>query len=50
MKKMQTAKKLSLSKETLINLTGSDLSKVAGVSGWSCESICPTVEPSGHCI
>ena len=44
MKKTQAVKKLTLSKETLVNLNGADLGKVAGGSGWSCDSICPSVE------
>jgi hypothetical protein len=47
MKKPKPIHKLSLSKETLLQLSGLDLGKVAGgTSGWSCDSICPTVEPT----
>jgi hypothetical protein len=46
--KSKTIKKLALSKETLLHLSGADLGRVAGGSGWSCDSICPTVKPTGN--
>lgn len=45
--KKNDAKKLSLSRETLVRLTNPDLGKVAGAA-WSEESICPTTAPSDH--
>ena len=40
-------KKLSLSKETLAQLTGPELQHPAGGSGgWSDGSVCPSVTPS----
>lgn len=38
-------KKLSLSRETLVQLNGHDLEKALG-RGWSDESVCPTTAPS----
>jgi hypothetical protein len=50
--KSKISKKLALSKETLLHLSGADLGKVAaGGTGWSCDSICPTVKPTGdRCV
>lgn len=42
MKKEKTATKLSLAKETLLQLSGAELINVAGGS-WSCDTVCPTV-------
>lgn len=45
MKKSNSVKKLAVSRETLFSLNGSDLGKAAaGSSGWSCDSVCPTVD------
>jgi hypothetical protein len=41
------ARKLVLSRETLTQLNGTNLGQVAGGDGWSDQSICPTVDPSG---
>lgn len=41
------SRKLKLSKETLLQLSGQDLQQAAGASGgWSDGSICPSVTPS----
>lgn len=40
-------KKLSLSRETLSQLTGRDLEKVKGAA-WSDDSVCPTTSPSDN--
>ena len=42
MKKAKTVSKLEISKETLRQLNGPELEKVAG-RAWSDESLCPTV-------
>lgn len=42
MKKEKAVKKLTVAKETLIQLSGADLIGVAGGS-WSCDGVCPTV-------
>ncbi len=42
----KSVKKLLLTKETLIQLSGRDLGKVAGAEGWSDQSVCPTTTPS----
>ncbi|HEX3526032.1 MAG TPA: hypothetical protein VH988_03115 [Thermoanaerobaculia bacterium] len=40
-------KKLTLSKETLFPMNGTDLLKaVGGGGGWSDNSVCPTVPPT----
>ena len=45
--KKKVLKKLSLSKETLVQLNGEDLQLPAGGSGgWSDGSVCPSVTPS----
>jgi hypothetical protein len=46
--KKKEMKKLTLSKETLFQLSGMDLRNVAGGSGggWSDNSVCPTTTPS----
>jgi hypothetical protein len=45
--KKKELKKLSLSKETLAQLTGQELELPAGGSGgWSDGSVCPSVTPS----
>jgi hypothetical protein len=45
--KKKELKKLSLSKETLVQLTGPELKHPAGGSGgWSDGSVCPSVTPS----
>jgi hypothetical protein len=46
--KKKETKKLTLSKETLVQLNGMDLRNVAGGSGggWSDNSVCPTTTPS----
>jgi hypothetical protein len=38
-------RKLSLSKESLVQLTRPDLGRAAG-AGWSDDSVCPTVTPT----
>ena len=43
--KKNFAKKLSLSKETLVRLDDPAMGRVAG-AGWSDDSICPTTTPS----
>jgi hypothetical protein len=45
------ARKLTLLRETLVQLNGPDLGHVAGGSGggWSDTSICPTVDPTRRC-
>jgi hypothetical protein len=43
--KKNNAKKLALSRETLLRLNGPQLGKVAG-GAWSDESVCPTTGPS----
>ena len=43
--KKNFAKKLSLSKETLVRLDDPELGR-AGGGGWSDDSICPTTTPS----
>lgn len=45
MKKKDAQKKLSLSKETLVQLSHPALGKVAGAA-WSDDSVCPTTAPS----
>ena len=45
MKKKDAKKKLSLSTETLVRLSGLELGKVEG-AGWSDDSVCPTTTPS----
>jgi hypothetical protein len=42
MKKVKTVNKLEISKETLRQLNGPELEKVAG-RAWSDDSVCPTV-------
>jgi hypothetical protein len=39
-------RKLSLSKETIVQLSGADLRRVAAGEAWSDASVCPTVTPS----
>jgi len=39
-------RKLSLSKETIVQLSGADLRRAAAGEGWSDTSVCPTVTPS----
>jgi len=41
MKKRET-KKLTLSKETLFPMNGSDLHRAVAGGGWSDDSVCPT--------
>ncbi len=43
--KKNEAKKLSLSRETLVRLNSPELGKVGG-GGWSDDSVCPTTTPS----
>lgn len=43
--KKNNAKKLALSRETLLRLNDPQLGKVAG-GAWSDESVCPTTGPS----
>ena len=45
MKKKDAKKKLSLSTETLVRLSGPELGKVLGAA-WSDDSVCPTTAPS----
>jgi hypothetical protein len=51
MKKTETLKKLTLSRETVLHLSEPELRHVAGRAGWSDDSICPTTTPSDckHC-
>ena len=42
----KSRRKLSLSKESIIQLSRPDLGRAAAGSGWSDESICPTVTPT----
>jgi len=46
MDKKKNVKKLSLNKETLIQLSGRELRQIAAGEGWSDQSICPTTTPS----
>jgi hypothetical protein len=39
-------RKLSLSKETIVQLSGTDLRRVAAGEAWSEASVCPSVTPS----
>jgi hypothetical protein len=39
-------RKLSLSKESIIQLSRPDLGHAAAGSGWSDQSVCPTVTPT----
>lgn len=45
------SRKLALARETLVQLDGPDLGRVAGGSGggWSDTSVCPTVDPTRKC-
>jgi hypothetical protein len=45
--KKNNAKKLALSRETLVRLDGRKLGLAAGAA-WSDDSICPTTGPSGN--
>jgi hypothetical protein len=45
MKKTETLKKLTLSRETLLHLSAPKLRHAAG-RGWSDDSLCPTTTPS----
>ncbi|MFY9821399.1 MAG: class I lanthipeptide [Thermoanaerobaculia bacterium] len=45
MKKTEIAKKLTLSKETLLHLSAPKLRRAVG-QGWSDDSLCPTTTPS----
>ena len=45
MKKKDAKKKLLLSTETLVRLSGPELGKVEGAA-WSDDSVCPTTTPS----
>lgn len=44
--KKKDLKKLTLSKETLVQLNGLQLEQPVGGSGWSDDSVCPSVTPS----
>jgi hypothetical protein len=46
MKKTETLKKLTLSREVVLQLSAPDLRHAAGRGGWSDDSICPTTTPS----
>lgn len=46
MKKTETLKKLTLSRETVLHLSEPELRHAAGRDGWSDGSICPTTTPS----
>ena len=39
-------RKLSLSKETIVQLSGTELRRVAAGEAWSDASVCPSVSPS----
>jgi len=46
MKKTETLKKLTLSRETVLQLSALELRHAAGRGGWSDDSVCPTSTPS----
>lgn len=43
--KKKELKKLTLTKETLLSMDGSDLRRAIGGAGWSDDSVCPTSHP-----